>query len=156
MAGTAEWFTPPEILQPVRAVLGEIDLDPATCADAQQLVQAKSFYTLEDDGLSQPWYGRVYLNAPYSRGVMDAFIHKLLVSSAVEAWIVLANNATETKWAQRLLVASRLVCFLSSRVDFIDAAGVPQTNNNRGQMVCYSGPDPDHFRFHFHERGMIR
>ena len=156
MAGTAEWFTPPELVAAVRGTLGEIDLDPATCDAAQRLVQARDFYTRFDDALAQPWYGRVFLNPPYTRGLMAPFVDKLLASGAVTAWIVLANNATETKWAQLLLRRSRLVCFLSPRVDFLDAAGVPQTNNNRGQMVCYCGPDPDDFRFYFQEKGVVR
>ena len=139
MAGTAEWFTPPEIVAAVHGTLGDIDLDPATCDAAQRVVQARCFYTRANDGLTQPWYGRVFLNPPYTRGLMDAFINKLLASDGVTAWIVLANNATDTKWAQRLLRGSRLVCFLSSRVGFIDAAGVTQTNNNRGRWSATPG-----------------
>jgi hypothetical protein len=43
--GDNEWFTPVEYLELVRQVLGEIDLDPASTAKAQQRVQAKKFFT---------------------------------------------------------------------------------------------------------------
>jgi hypothetical protein len=36
----------------VREVLGEIDLDPASCADANKIVRAKQFFTQEDNGYS--------------------------------------------------------------------------------------------------------
>lgn len=42
-----EWYTPPETLELVRGVLGEIDLDPASCEVAQQTVGAKRFFSKE-------------------------------------------------------------------------------------------------------------
>jgi hypothetical protein len=39
-----EWFTPPDIIELARSVLGEIDLDPASHAIAQQTVRATTFF----------------------------------------------------------------------------------------------------------------
>jgi hypothetical protein len=39
--GETEWYTPAYCLEFVRAVLGTIDLDPASCVLAQKTVQAK-------------------------------------------------------------------------------------------------------------------
>lgn len=56
-----EWLTPPEI---VRA-LGPFDLDP--CAPVvRPWDTAAHHYTIEDDGLKQPWHGSVWLNPPYN------------------------------------------------------------------------------------------
>ena len=60
-----EYYTPPIYIDMVRQVLGTIDLDPASNMIAQQWIQATRFYVQEDDGLSQPWTGRLYLNPPY-------------------------------------------------------------------------------------------
>jgi hypothetical protein len=58
--GKAEWLTPPEIIR----ALGDFDLDP--CAPAiRPWAMAKSHYTIEDDGLSKSWHGRVWCNPPY-------------------------------------------------------------------------------------------
>jgi hypothetical protein len=60
--GKDEWLTPPEI---VRA-LGPFDLDP--CAPiVRPWDTAAQHYTIQDNGLNQPWAGRVWLNPPYGR-----------------------------------------------------------------------------------------
>lgn len=55
-----EWLTPQEILKP----LGAFDLDP--CAPiVRPWDTAQHHYTKADDGLSQEWFGRVWLNPPF-------------------------------------------------------------------------------------------
>jgi hypothetical protein len=56
-----EWGTPQEYIDAARAVMGDIDLDPATHHEAQQRVRAETAYTRAEDGLAQPWHGRVWL-----------------------------------------------------------------------------------------------
>ncbi len=58
------WFTPRDILARVRHVLGTIDLDPASEAAANDVVQAETYYTAMEDGLTRQWHGRVFLNPP--------------------------------------------------------------------------------------------
>jgi len=64
-----EWYTPPNYIELARQVLGWIDLDPASSAVAQQWIQATTYYTLRDNGLEQPWEGRMWLNPPYGSQV---------------------------------------------------------------------------------------
>ena len=54
----------------------EFDLDPASCPKELSAVPARHIFTIEDDGLSQPWEGRVWLNPPYSKPApwVDRFI----------------------------------------------------------------------------------
>lgn len=59
-AKTVEWLTPPEIL----AALGPFDLDPCAPIDPPWPI-AHYHFTVEDDGLSSPWAGRVWCNPPY-------------------------------------------------------------------------------------------
>jgi hypothetical protein len=57
-----EWLTPPE----VHAFLGNFDLDP--CAPiVRPWPTASEHFTVEDNGLSKQWTGRVWLNPPYGR-----------------------------------------------------------------------------------------
>ena len=60
-----EFYTPPHIIEVARACMGGIDLDPASCAMANETVRATAFYGVKDDGLKRPWFGRVWLNPPY-------------------------------------------------------------------------------------------
>lgn len=62
--GTDTWLTPPEIL----AALGPFDLDPCT-PDVMPWATAARRYTEADDGLAQPWCGRVWLNPPYGKAL---------------------------------------------------------------------------------------
>jgi hypothetical protein len=58
------WFTPPEIIEAARATMGGIDLDPASCARANEHVRATQFFDKEANGFTRPWHGKVFLNPP--------------------------------------------------------------------------------------------
>lgn len=83
LSKTAEWFTPPDIVELARRVLGGFDLDPASCAKANEVVRATRYYTKEDDGLEQPWEGRVFLNPP---GDLSGNLVKRFWAKAVGHW----------------------------------------------------------------------
>lgn len=55
-----EWLTPPEIM----SSLGAFDLDPCSPIN-RPWPTAGIHYTVEDDGLSKPWFGRVWCNPPH-------------------------------------------------------------------------------------------
>lgn len=145
--GMPEWYTPPEYLDAARNVLGGFDTDPASSEIAQKRVQAKTFYTVDDDGLSKRWSGRVWMNPPYTAGLVDKFLSKLLshleLSEVTDA-IVLVNNATDTKWFQGACGAASCVCFPSGRIKFLDPEGNPGAPL-QGQAIIYFGSDAESF-----------
>lgn len=61
---SVEHYTPKAIVEAARYALGGIDLDPASCALAQETVQAACWYHPPADGLELPWEGRVFCNPP--------------------------------------------------------------------------------------------
>lgn len=60
-------YTPGFIGKIAHQIMGGVDLDPASCAAANQIIQASAIFTAEDDGLCRPWFGRVFLNPPSAR-----------------------------------------------------------------------------------------
>lgn len=140
-SGENEWYTPAEYIFAARAVMGGIDLDPASSELANKTVQAKRFYTSQDDGLSKEWRGRVWMNPPYSTELIRKFIAKYSehIGDGVSEGIVLVNNATETAWFQQLVSVSHAVVFPNSRIKFIDKQGNPSGAPLQGQAFVYSG-----------------
>jgi hypothetical protein len=100
-----DWRTPRKFLDAARAVMGAIDLDPASSAEANETVRATRFYTEADDGLRQPWRGCVWLNPPYG-GEARLFVERLLreyqVGNVTADCALLNSHPTETKWFQEL------------------------------------------------------
>lgn len=134
-SGEVEYYSPPEWLAAARACMGGIDLDPASCELANQHVRAGRWHGREDDGLAQPWRGRVWLNPPYNREPMAAFVDKLLASPEVEQAIVLGRSSLSCGWGQALLRAASAVCFPAKRAHFYR----PGPN---GELVRHPGTPP--------------
>lgn len=147
--GVSEWFTPPEYIAAAQRVMGDIDLDPASCEQANRIVKAKTFYSLKDDGLSHEWAGRVWMNPPYSTDAVNAFCEKFAASietGAVTQGLVLVNNATETEWFERLVSVSGALMFPRGRVRFLDTKLQPGAPL-QGQTVLYAGCGADTKKF---------
>ena len=143
--GKEDWHTPDDLLALVRAALGGIDLDPASNAVAQQRVGAARYFTKDDDGLAQQWEGRVYLNPPYTSGLVDQFADKLVAeyrAGRVTEAIWLSNNTTDTAWFERLASAASAILLMAGRVKFwtSDADGTEKTGSPlQGQVLVYLG-----------------
>jgi ParB family chromosome partitioning protein len=145
--GENEWYTPPEYVKAVREVMGGIDCDPASSEKANRTVKADTFFTIDDDGLSQKWSGRVFCNPPYAPpliGQFSAAIVKKFKAGEIDEACILVNNATETVWFQSIAECSSAVCFPKSRVRFLDPAGNPGAPL-QGQAVIYLGKKSEVF-----------
>lgn len=143
-SGNNEWYTPKEIIDAAREVMGSIDLDPASSEIANKTVCAEKFYTIDSDGLTKDWHGRIWLNPPYARGMVGKFIDKL-VDSEFEQAIVLVNNATDTKWFSRLVEISSSIVFSKGRIKFNKPDG-SIGSPLQGQAIVYVGGEGEKFR----------
>lgn len=155
-SGDNEWFTPKEYIDAVKAVMGSIDLDPASCQIANTVVQAAKYYTILDDGLNKDWIGNVFLNPPYAQPLIDNFSNKLIseiTSQNINQAIVLVNNATETKWFQLLASKSSAICFPKSRIKFWSP--VKESAPLQGQAFLYFGSEIEKFINGFGKYGFI-
>ena len=82
---SVEHYTPPRVVAAGRTVLGAIDLDPASCHLANTVVAAGHFFAEADDGLSQPWAGRVFVNPPGGR-IGNRYQAGLFFGKALAEW----------------------------------------------------------------------
>lgn len=155
--GSVQYFTPAQYINAARSVLGDIDLDPASCALANQTVMAKKFYSVDDDGLNQEWRGRIWLNPPFANGLIGKFVDKLIAeidSGNVTSAIVLVDNATETQWFQKLAAHSAGIVFTDHRINFLKEGKLEEGSPTRGQVFLYFGDDAENFFAVFKQFGL--
>ncbi len=142
---TNTWLTPPFILK----ALGSFDLDPA-CAPNMPWVTADTMWTEEDDGLAphRSWFGRVWLNPPYSTNLIKKFMARMADHGEGTA-LVFAR--TDTEWADQHVFkapAATGVFFLSKRLHFCHIGGEPAKANAGApsMLVSYGAEDFDRLR----------
>jgi hypothetical protein len=158
--GEFERYTPPRFIELARKAMGGIDLDPASCAMAQKIVRARKFYTIETDGLKQNWCGNVWLNGPFCRGLMSAFVNKLVAevdAGRTTQAIMLTGNCTETDWFQMAMHTCSSACFKEGRICFLRPQGneiVPMGPPTQGQVFFYYGKNRERFDDVFEPIGM--
>jgi hypothetical protein len=112
---TVEWLTPPEIVKK----LGEFDLDPCTPINPP-FTHAKENYSIIDDGLKKEWFGRVYMNPPYGKG-MELWLEKLKLHGN---GIALIFARTETKcFFSHIWDDADALLFVKGRIKFYNVLG---------------------------------
>jgi hypothetical protein len=153
---STEHYTPQYILDAVIECMGAIDLDP--CSNSQEIpnVPAAKHYTAQDNGLMQPWVGRVFLNPPFGSGVERWFSKLYLERSAgrTSEAIVLWKSATETSTWKTLTAISCRVCFPSARIRFVRPAG-NESGPTFSPTLFYVGDGAERFESAFAGIGAV-
>jgi len=156
--GDNDWYTPLKYIEAARQVMGGVDLDPATSEFGQGRIKAEEYYTIEMDGLSKEWNGRVWLNPPYSKELMPKFIDKMFdefTEGRVKEAIVLTHNYTDTAWFHKLQSVACRICFSRGRIPYEQSNGTI-AKPTQGAAFFYLGANPDKFMGIFGEFGFIR
>lgn len=112
-SATDDWATPPDVFAKLDAEFG-FTLD--ACASPGN-AKCDRFFTIEDDGLSRPWEGVVWMNPPYGRTIR-AWMDKAIASARAGATVVcLVPARTDTAWWHDV-AAKGEVRFLRGRLKF--------------------------------------
>jgi DNA N-6-adenine-methyltransferase (Dam) len=119
--GSSEWYTPPHLFD----ALGiKFDLDPASPTGGVPWIPARAHYSSADDGLSQPWFGRVWLNPPYGRQTSQ-WLARLAVHGD---GIALVFARSDTVWFQTFASQATAICFVAGRLKFVPGDGRKETS----------------------------
>ena len=131
-----EWYTPTEIIRS----LGDFDLDPASSEEAFRLnSSAKEIYTAMDNGLVQPWNGRIWLNPPYSNPLVQQFLLKMAEHNR---GIALVFSKIEAKWFHDIVLDNATaVKFLYNRIQFFKPDGTKGMQPRNGSMLVAYGEE---------------
>lgn len=131
-----DWITPPEILD----ALGPFDTDP--CASIQQPWRtAATMYTSVDDGLTQPWTGRVWLHPPHGPDV-DRWLIRMSEHRHGTALLFACTDSAE--WHEHIWPNASAILFLRGRWHFhqpMTGKRFPTATGTPIALVAYGDTD---------------
>ena len=132
------WLTPPEIIE----ALGPFDLDPCV---PPSMPWSTAKFTYARDGLTEPWFGRVWMNPPFGPEA-SMWVSKL---AGHNDGIALVAARTETKWwHDHIWPKARAILFLEGRPHFHypDGTRAPFNSGVPIVLVAYGKECADRLR----------
>ena len=147
---TDDWITPRYIIDD----LGPFDLDPC-CCDPQPWPCADKSYSLLENGLTQEWEGRVWLNPPYGRQT-TVWLQRLTAHGNGIA-LIFARTETEM-FVTNVWRAAHAVMFLWGRLYFHLPDGTRAKGNAGGPscLVAYGQENADRLAMSSLEGSLVR
>jgi hypothetical protein len=145
---TDRWYTPLYIIEMVKEVLGEIDLDPASEEHANEVIGAREFYT------------RNALNGNQSQSAL--FWEKLVYHFGrghIGEAIFMAFSAELLAVSQKYGPKSLLdftVCVPKNRIRFVDPLSPGKSAPSHSNVIVYLGDNPDKFKQVFSRIGACK
>lgn len=142
------WYTPVDIIDKVKKVLGDIDLDPASDVIANRTINAKTIITEKEDALKVQWSsGTIFLNPPggkirnksktslFWQRLMKHrsegnFTHGIFLAFSLEA---LQN--TQGKGCPS--IGEFILCIPKKRIAFCDPSGNPGKAPSHSNVIVY-------------------
>ncbi len=159
-SATNEHYTPKDVIAAARETMGGIDLDPASCAQANRLVGATHYFAQGQNGLLPPWAGRVFLNPPGGREFPPDEKHRLGSGRPNSQlwWPKLAEEYMSGRVTQAIFIGFSIeilqtsqnlpgfipldfpFCVPKGRLAFLDEQLVPQTQPTHANVIVYLPP----------------
>ncbi len=134
-----DWATPPEIVLEMAAEFGPFDLDACAKPDT---AKASRYFTKADDGLAHQWFGRVWMNPPFSDPA--PWLRKAIDETRAgrcDLVVALLPAATDTRWFHDLVLGKAEVRFRRGRIKFIGWMGTPIGSPKAGSVFAIYRPE---------------
>jgi hypothetical protein len=133
------WLTPLQVLH----FLGRFDLDLCACPEPRPWTTADKMIALPQDGLAEPWSGRVWLNPPYGDKI-DVWMERMSQHRNGIS-LIFARTDTET-WIRWVWPFADSILFISGRLYFHYPDGTKAEGNAGGPsaLIAYTPNDTDH------------
>lgn len=114
-SATDMWETPQEFFDKLDQ---EFHFTLDVCAVPEN-AKCHAYYTPEQDGLRQPWYGRCWCNPPYGRQV-GAWVQKAFISAYRDGAtvVMLLPARTDTAWFHNYIYGNAEIRFIRGRLKF--------------------------------------
>ncbi|MCJ7527490.1 MAG: phage N-6-adenine-methyltransferase [Methyloceanibacter sp.] len=136
-SGKTEWQTPPEL---IAALLVDLELPLGFALDAAARVDTSVghfYYGLDHeheayrDGLAGHWWGSVFVNPPYGRGIgkWARKAYEEVESGRAQLVVALLPVNSSTHWWHRYVMEATEIRLLERRVTFVgEPSGAPFEN----------------------------
>ena len=180
-----ELITNEDLISAAHMLMERIDLDPASSKVANSYVQAKEFFSPQDDGLNvQEWWGKVYLFPPSGAYFFDKSkdkwrmtrassgsltsshalwfkkLHRLWLADVVKEAIFFTNCTDMIRYDQRIFDFP--ICILKTAPMLIknSSEGISNQRTSTSMVVYFqpkqnSGEATQHFIDIYSDRGRI-
>lgn len=130
-----EWYTPSFVFE---AIGLRFALDPCSPGPGHW-VPADRVYVKEDDGLSMPWEGRVWMNPPFGgRNGHVPWIRKFIRHGH---GIGLSRAYTSSGWFHDLMPSMDFLLFPRGKTRFVKPDGTVGGNPGHGVVLFAKGED---------------
>jgi len=139
---TNQYGTPPSLIRELEGALGSrFDLDPCSGAEVSPIAESK--YTEDDDGLSQPWFGNVFVNPPFSEvGDWVEKAHAEQRDCDAKRVVMLLPVRLATGYFHDHITEADAICFLRGRLDYHNGGGKLKGAPFASYLIVFGDAEP--------------
>ena len=123
VGGTNERGTPAWFIDVLTDATGGFDLDACTRQQTEPHAIADHRFTPADDGLAQSWFGTVWVNPPFERGVIGKWAQKVWSEAQRDdvdhVYMLLSGNSVSTGWFHDYIEAADYFYIPEGRLSFL-------------------------------------
>lgn len=132
-----DWYTPPEILRSLGfSKIYPFDLDPCS-PGFDHWIPACEIFTKENDGLSQEWFGLVFMNPPF--GGRNGHVPWLKKFIEHGNGIAIVRAYTSSGWFHDWATKAETMCFPRGKTKFIRPDGSIGKSPGHGIIILGMG-----------------